>query len=329
MLKALSSLYGISGFEEDVADFVVKSAKPYADRVFKDSFGNVYVYKKGINPKKTVMLCAHTDEVGLIVSSVTEDGYVKFRTVGGIDSGVLPAKGVYIGEKRIKGVIGYPAAHLSAAESRKKKVPCEELYIDIGAADREEALSYVRRGDPSYFEDTFEETESMVFGKAFDDRAGCFVLLTLLKEQYENDLYFVFTAQEETGLRGAQIASRRIEADEYIVVENTTCLDMPGVPREKHSTALGGGPALTVTDGASFANVILRENLAARAPHFQYKNAAAGGNDAGAISKNGKCVAAVSVPCRYLHTPVGVISKTDLNETVAMLSAYLKGESLC
>lgn len=329
MLRTLSESLGISGFEEPVAAYIVEKAKPYATEMFQDSMGNLYVFKKGTNPKKTVMVCAHTDEVGLLVSSVDGEGYLKFRTVGGIDPGVLLGKRVLIGENRLPGVIGSRAVHLLSKEEKKEKISLKQLYIDIGAESREEALAHVQPGAPVFFEGVWAETDSCLFGKAFDDRAGCYILCRLLEEYYENDLYFVFTIQEETGLRGAQIASRRVCADEYLVVENTTCLDMPGVPKEKRSTALGGGPALTIVDGASFANVDLRCALQNCGVQVQMKNAAAGGNDAGAVSANGKKVAAVSVPCRYLHTPVGVIHKQDLENTIKLLTAYLKGEGVC
>ena len=329
MLKTLSCLRAVSGFEEPAAAAVIKFAKPFADHIFTDSMGNVYVLKKGSAPKKTIALFAHTDEVGLIISSVTPDGCLKFRTIGGIDSRVLPGKAVWVGEQALSGVIGSRAVHLLTPEERKKTLSAEDLYIDIGAEDMQEALSLAKPGTPVYFEPVWHETESCLFGKAFDDRAGCYVLCSLLKNTYRDDLYFVFTAQEETGLRGAQVASRRIDADEYIIVENTTCLDMPEVPPEKRSTRLGAGPSLTVADGASIPDADICRKLKNLNIPTQLKNAAAGGNDAGAVSRNGKKTAAVSVPCRYLHTPIGVIAKQDLEQTVELIDAYLKGADLC
>ena len=146
------------------------------------------------------------------------------------------------------------------------------------------------------------------------------------KEEFDDDIYFVFTTQEEVGTRGATVASRFVDADIYLVIENTTCLDMPKVPEEKKSTNLGNGPALTIVDSGTVADIELRAALANTGVKFQYKNVAAGGNDGFAISKNGKKVAAISVPCRYLHTPIGVISKSDYEDTVKLIRTFLKGE---
>ncbi|MBQ7039284.1 MAG: M42 family peptidase [Clostridia bacterium] len=327
MLKTLACANGISGFEESVAEIVINNIKPFCTTLEKDSIGNIYAFKKGKNPKKTVALFAHTDEVGLMVSSITEEGFLKFRTVGGIDNGVLPGKTVIIGKNRIKGVIGSRAVHLIDESERKEKIPFDKMYIDIGAESKAEAESQVKKGDPVYFEADFVETESCIFGKAFDDRIGCAILSELIKEDFDDDIYFVFTTQEEVGTRGATVASRYVDADFYLVIENTTCLDMPKVPQEKRSTNLGSGPALTIVDSGTVADLGIRGALSDAGVKIQYKNVAAGGNDGFAISKNGKKVAAVSVPCRYLHTPIGVISKSDLKDTICLIRAFLKGEN--
>lgn len=325
MLKELSLANGISGFEEAVADIVVNEIKPYCDSIKKDSIGNIYAFKKGKNPEKTVAIFAHTDEVGLIVSSITDDGLLKFRTVGSVDNGVLPGKIVTVANK-VSGVIGSRAVHLIDEKDRKEKIPYDKMYIDIGAKSKKEAEAYVKKGDPVYFESVYSETASCVFGKAFDDRLGCEILLRLAKEELDDDIYFVFTSQEEVGTRGATIASRVVDADIYLVIENTTCLDMPKIPEEKKSTNLGNGPALTIVDSGTVADLGLRAALSETGIKYQLKNVAAGGNDGFAISKNGKKVAAISVPCRYLHTPIGVFSKSDYEDTVKLISTFLKGE---
>lgn len=328
MLKKLSCSFGMSGFEEDVSGIIIEKIRPFADLIQKDNIGNIYAYKKGKNPKRTIALFAHTDEVGMLVHNITEEGFLKILPIG-IDAGVLTGKRVLIGENRVKGVIGSRAVHLVSKEERKKKIPIESLYIDIGAESKQEAEKYVKKGDPVYFDSVYKETKNHIFGKAFDDRAGCEILTRLIEEQYSDNVYFVFTAQEETGTRGAMIASRRIDADLFVVVENTTCLDIPEVPKEKMSTRLGAGPALTVVDSGAFSDVNIRQELICTGIKYQFKNVAAGGNDARAISQNGKQVSAISVPCRYLHTPIGVICKEDFNNTYLMLLKFLKGENLC
>lgn len=326
MLKNLSCANGVSGFEEDIEALVINDIKPFCTGLERDSIGNIYAFKKGRNPKRTIALFAHTDEVGLIVSSITDEGFLKFRTVGGIDNGVLPGKTVLVGENKINGVIGSRAVHLIEAKDRKEKIPFDKMYIDIGADSREEAERYVKKGDPVYFTAEYLETDCCIFGKAFDDRLGCAILTELIREEFDDDIYFVFTTQEEVGTRGATVASRYVDADVYLVIENTTCLDMPGVPSEKRSTKLGMGPAITIVDSGTVADTGLRSELCATGVKVQLKNVAAGGNDGFAISRNGKKVAAISVPCRYLHTPIGVISKKDYRDTVQLVKEFLKGE---
>ncbi len=329
MLKQLSLLNGTSGFEETVSEVLTEKMKACCDKVFRDNIGNLYAFKKGTDLGQTVALFAHTDEVALIISSITPEGLLKFRTVGGIDESVLVGKRVTVGPSGIPGVIGARAVHLMSDAQKKEKLPLEKLYIDIGAVSAEQAETVVKKGDVAYFEGFWHETKTHIFGKAFDDRAGCAILAELAKNTYAHDIWFVFTTQEEVGTRGATVASRRIDADVYIVVENTTCLDMPDVEKEKRSTNCGDGPAITIADGASFANLEVRSRLAQTDIPHQFKNVTAGGNDARAIASNGKKVAAVSCPCRYLHAQVGVIAKEDFKNTVNLLDAYLKGESLC
>lgn len=328
MLKTLTLLNGASGLEDKISEVIIKEAKPYCDKILKDNMGNVYAFKKGTKSQKTVALFAHTDEVALFISDITPEGLLRFRDVG-IDSSVLVGKRVTVGEKQVPGVIGARAVHLMDAKQKKEKLPINRLYIDIGALSKQEAETVVEKGDAAYFEGIWHETERMLFGKAFDDRAGCAILLELMKNEYKHDLWFVFTTREEVGCRGAMVASRRVDADVYLVVENTTCLDMPDVERQSRSTTLGDGAAISIADRASIADVGLRNALSATGVKHQFKNIAAGGNDARTIGANGKKVASVSCPCRYLHAQVGVISKEDYQNTLMLLDAYLKGENLC
>ncbi len=328
MLKTLTLLNGASGLEDKVAEAIIQAAKPCCDELFKDSMGNVYAFKKGTSSQKTVAFFAHTDEVALFISDITPEGLLRFRDVG-IDSSVLVGKRVTVGQNGVPGVIGARAVHLMDAKQKKEKLPVSSLYIDIGALSKQETETVVQKGDAAYFEGIWHETENYLFGKAFDDRAGCAILLELMQKEYEQDLWFVFTTREEVGCRGATVASRRVDADVYIVVENTTCLDMPDVEKHKRSTNLGDGPAITVADRASFADIGVREKLRETGIKHQLKNVTAGGNDARVIGANGKKVAAISCPCRYLHAQVGVLSKEDYQNTVKLLDAYLKGESLC
>ena len=327
LLKWLSESAGASGDENKISDFIAGEVTRYCDKVFKDNMGNLYCFKQGTAENtKTIMLAAHTDEVGLIISSVTDDGFLKFRTVGGIDESVLLAKRVRIGENKMLGVTGVKAVHLSTTEEREKKISCADMYIDIGATNKQEALKLVKIGDYATFDTEFEKIGSLLKGKAFDDRLGCFILINLLKKAHKNSVWYCFTVQEELGLRGAAVVSRRIKADAAVAVECTTCLDLPGVDKDKTSTVVGLGPALTIVDGATYTNTLIRTKLKEAADKFQYKNLAAGGNDAGAIHLNNIKTAAVSIPARYIHSPVCVVDEADVEECIKMLDKFLDTE---
>ncbi len=326
-LKQLSEEFGTAGDETLISDMIADIAKEYCSKIFKDNMGNLYCFKEGVGEnKKTVMLSSHTDEVGFIISSVTDDGFLKFRTVGGIDENVMLAKRVRIGKNRVLGVTGVKAVHLSTPEEREKRISAADMYIDIGAKTKEDALSLINIGDYAVFDTKFEEMGDLLKGKAFDDRLGCCILCEIMKKRHKNDVWYCFTVQEEIGLRGAAVSSRRIKADAAVVVECTTCLDMPGADKNKCSTKVGDGPALTIVDRTTYANRDLRKALADCGGNFQYKNVALGGNDAGAIHLNDIKTAAVSIPARYIHSPVSVVSESDVRECIKMLDNFLNKE---
>ncbi len=324
ILKNLCNLDSASGREEEVRNYIIEMVKPYADRIQTDSMGNLYVSRKGTNPKKKIMLCAHMDEVAMMVSSITDDGFVKFKIVGGIDESVLVAKRVRIGDKKILGVTGIKAVHLLPKEKRKEKVKYEDMYIDIGASSKEEAEKLVKTGDAIYFETKAEKLGDLYKGKALDDRGGCFVLMSLVKETFENDAVYVFSVQEEVGLRGAGVAARFVKPDECIIVDCTTCIDMLDVDESKISTHMGEGVAVTIVDSATFVNKEFRKNLTECAQKYQYKNVPFGGNDAGAVHINNIKTAALSLPGRYIHSQASVVSPDDIESCITTLKNYLK-----
>ena len=201
----LCALSGVSSWEDEVRDFLKEEAAPCADDIRTDALGNLIVFKRGARPAgNKLMLCAHMDEVGLMVRKVTDEGYLKFDTVGGIDRRVLLGKRVLVGPKKVPGVVGLKAYHLVSREEEKSVPKLDEFYIDIGAADRAEAEAQVDLGDTAVFDGRPELWgDGLMKAKAIDDRVGCAVLLTLLKEDLPMDVTFVFTAQEEVGTRGA------------------------------------------------------------------------------------------------------------------------------
>ncbi|MCR5599206.1 MAG: M42 family peptidase [Ruminococcus sp.] len=321
LLKELCMTDGISGDEKAVRDLIISKIKLVCDYHI-DNLGNLICFKKGKKtPKKKLMICAHMDEVGLIVTSVRSDGTLTFGCVGGIDPAVIIGRQVRIGEKRISGVVGSTAVHNLSKEQREKAPAADSLYIDIGAADKAEAESCISLGDPVYFDSEFTELGShRVKAKAIDDRAGCAMMIKLLHESLEYDTYFVFNVQEEIGLRGSAVSAFSVAPSFAIVLEATTAADIDGVSGEKRVCELDGGPVVSFMDNRTIYDKELY-HLAFDIATCQTKTMIAGGNDAGAIhiSGNGVRTIAISVPCRYLHSPSCVIDMTDLQSSYKLV----------
>ncbi len=336
LLEELSNAFGPSGCESEVRKVLIPVLRDRVDDLMIDALGNLIAFKRGTapEPRLKVMLDAHTDEVGLMITRLDKNGLLGFRAVGGIDERLLLAKGVLIGEKRLPGVIIAPPVHLSKPEERKKVIPIEQMAIDVGASSRDEAQGLVQVGDYATFDTRFEvltrDGLRTVKGKAFDDRIGCAVAAAVVEGEYEADLYLSFSAQEEVGLRGARVAAFRIEPDLAFALEGTICDDMPKDKDVSPTTELGKGPAITVMDRSFIADKRLVQLLVDQAQALdipvQFKQPGMGGTDAGAIhlSRTGVPSVALSVPCRYIHSPVSVASLEDFDHTVALLRATLQ-----
>lgn len=327
LVKELCNLGGPSGFEDDVRNFIKERA--YADEITVDSIGNLICHKKG-NGKK-VMVSAHMDEVGLIITGITEEGFLKFSTLGGIETAVLCSKKVLIGKDKVCGIVSAKAIHLQKRDEVTTPLKIKDLCIDIGAKDKESAKKLVSLGDYAVFDGEYTPFgENLVKSKALDDRVGCAILLELMKEKYESDMYFVFTVQEEVGLRGAQIAANTIKPDVALVVEGTTCSDVYGSKLHNQVTNLGKGAVMTAMDRAAisdeeyfdFIMQIAKEN---EIP-IQIKRTAMGGTDAGAIQRSscGVKTAVLAVPCRYLHSPVSVMHTIDIKSVLDLSKKVLE-----
>lgn len=332
MLEKLCNLNGVSGCEDAVRDFIKSEISPFCDEIKTDKIGNLYAFKKGRENGKTLLLCAHMDEVGFIVTSITDDGYLKFSSVGGIDDRILLGQRVKTVENGIKGVIGIKAIHLTTKAERGNVVKESDMYIDIGAKNKEEAEKLVKKGDYIAFDSQYEEFgETKIKAKALDDRIGCDVMIDLIKTaEFYHDTWLCFTVQEEVGLRGAAVAGDVIKPDFAIIVEGTTCNDVYGVDPHEQVTCQGGGPALSVLERSSrsdkdfikFITETAKENGIA----CQFKRTCAGGNDAGniQIAGGGVKTAAIAVPCRYLHSPVSVIDKRDFEGLKNLLNIVVR-----
>ena len=328
MLKKLTEAFGVSGCEGQVRDIIKAEIEEYCTSAEIDSMGNLKVFKASDKENaKKVLFSAHMDEVGLIVTDITDDGYLKFASVGGIDPRVLISQRVIVNGH--KGIISLKAVHLTDKEERKKPLSENKLYIDIGASTRKEAEKIALRGDYCMFDSEYVEFGDMIKAKALDDRLGCAVMIEILKQTWDVDLYCNFTVQEEVGLRGARVASKGINPDFAIVIEGTTCNDMAGVPENLRVTKSGMGAAISVMDSASKADRELSECLKAVAKNngilYQLKASTAGGNDAGAIciTDGGIKTVSLSVPCRYIHSPVSVMNKKDFESCKQIISAFL------
>ena len=331
-LKALCALNGVSSWEDEVRDYLKAQAAPHADTLRIDPMGNLIVTKKGRRSDgPTLLLAAHMDEVGLMVTSITDEGYLKFDTVGGIDHRVLLGKRVFVGPDRIPGVVGLKAYHL-VSRSEEKTVPkLEEFYLDIGAASREEAEAKVSLGDYAAFDSRVEDFGAgMIKAKALDDRIGCALLLTLLREELPLDCTFAFTVQEEVGTRGAFGAAFSVRPQIALVVETTTAADLPGVDPHKQVCAPGRGPVIPFMDGGSVSDRGLFDLLRslAQTNHipWQTKHYIAGGNDASAIqrSRDGVRTATLSAAVRYLHAPTSVACVEDLEHMLKLTRLFLQ-----
>ena len=284
--------------------------------------------------KGPVLLCAHMDEVGLIVTHVTEEGFLKFDFVGGVDRRVAIGKPVVLGPDRVPGVVGIKAIHLVSRDEEKKVPKTDAFYLDIGARDREEALSRVEPGTYGSFVCTPEEFgEGLFKAKAIDDRVGCAVLLKLLEEDLPMDVVFVFTAQEEVGTRGAFGAAFSVAPETALVLETTTAADLPGVEGHRRVCAPGRGPVISYMDGGTIYDRGLFEDLRRLAEDngipWQTKEYIAGGNDARTIqrSRAGVRVAALSAAVRYLHAPASVGSLADFEDMLALTRLFVADQA--
>ncbi len=330
-VKTLCYLSGVSGSEEEVREYLLERALPYGDEIRTDAMGNLLVFKRGTQPGgKTLMLCAHMDEVGLIVTYIEPSGFLRFDCVGGIDRRVLLGKKIYIGRDRVAGVIGTKAYHLSSAEERKKVPAVGELYIDIGAVSGEMAARLVEPGDTAVFDDAVAELGSdYLKAKAIDDRAGCAVLLKILEQDLPCDCWFAFTCQEEVGTRGAAVAANQLQPDLALVIEGTTAADLPGVSGGNRICALGDGVVIPFMDrGTAYDRELwglLRRLAEENGIPWQTKRKIAGGTDASAIQRSGAGVrvAALACPVRNIHTPASIAHKGDLLNLLKLTELFV------
>lgn len=330
-LKTLCALSGVASFEDPVRDYLIEQITPYVDQMRVDSMGNLIAFKKGAKSTgNKLMICAHMDEVGLIIRQITDDGYLKFAAIGGIDRRVLIGKRVFVGWNRVPGIIGLKAVHLTTAEERGKVPKLQDYYLDIGAGSKEEAEKLVCLGDFAVFDnECLEFGNGMFKAKAIDDRVGCAVMLTLIKRELPMDCTFVFTVQEEVGTRGAFGAAFSVTPEIALVLETTTAADLPGISGQKRVCEVGKGPVISLVDSGTIYDKPLFHLLCDTADSvgipWQVKHYIAGGNDSRAIqrTKSGVRVAGLSAAVRYLHAPTSVGSVKDFEQMAELSIAFI------
>jgi len=331
LLKKLTEASGVSGNEKEVRDIIIAEIKDHVDDLKIDKLGNIIAYKNGKPSSKKLMITAHMDEVGLMVTDIDDKGFIKFTTVGGIDKRVLVSKTVHIGDNKIPGVIGSKPIHLQKKNERNKAIDIDNLYIDIGTDTKEETSKFVKIGDYVTFDSKYIEFgDDLIKAKALDNRVGCSLLIELIKEVKDVSFYGVFTVMEEIGLRGAGPAAYYVDPDISIILEGTLCYDVPKIDSHLIPTYINKGPAISLMDRTTIFNRSLREKIVGIAIKnnipYQYRKSSMGGNDSGNIhtKKEGSITATISVPCRNIHSPTSVMSKKDYDNTYRLLRAIIK-----
>lgn len=334
LLEKLCLLNGTSGDESKVRGFIISEISGYCEYTV-DPLGNIIAYKKGRTAAKNkVMVSAHMDEVGMIVTSVKSDGTLTVSPVGGVDPRVVIGRPVRVGDNDIVGVIGAKAVHNLSEEEKKTAPKFTALYADIGAEDKSAAEKLVNLGDRVHFDSEFTRFgDGYVKSKAIDDRFGCCVMIEMIQSELAFDCVFTFVVQEEVGLRGARTAAYTVDPDFALVLEATTAADIPLASGEKRCCGLGKGAVVSYMDRSTIYDRELYE-LSRKAAEengigWQTKTMVAGGNDSGAIhlSRGGIRTMAISAPCRYLHSPSCVIKLSDLEDCQRLAEIML--EKMC
>ena len=330
LVKELAAINGASGDEKRVRDKII-SLLPSDSKYTVDNLGNLIVEKKGkAVPAKKLMVAAHMDEVGFMVNHIDDDGSLSFVPVGGVLPYVVFGRQLAVNGNVYGAVAGKPL-HLLKDEEKTTQPKLSDLRIDIGAENKEEAEKLVSLGDYAYF--TSEQSDfgdGFMSGKALDDRVGCAVMLQMINSELPYDVTFVFTVQEEVGTRGATAAAYTVNPDIAIVLETTTACDISGVKDEKRVCVLGNGAVISYMDrGTVYDRELYKlgfDTAKKIGVKCQTKTVVAGGNDSGAIHKavGGVRTIAISVPCRYLHSPNCVIKESDLYDTAKLASTMIE-----
>ncbi|MGP8069601.1 MAG: M42 family metallopeptidase [Candidatus Bathyarchaeia archaeon] len=339
LLATLSNLPGPSGHEEEVRKFVLTESTKHTKRISADSMGNVFAEIQGTKGSPRVLVSAHMDEVGFIVTYVEDSGFLRFATLGRIDTRVLPGQRVVFQvSEGLHGIIGSKPPHALTPDEVKKSLELRDLYIDIGASSRADVTKLgIGVGSVATFDMHFTRTgsKSLVMGKAFDDRAGCTAALMAMEFLSQNPpsatTVFAFTVQEEVGMRGAKVAAEHVHPQAAVVLETTAALDCPDVEPRDRLLSLGLGPALRVMDASMITQKVMLGYVSEVAEKnripYQFHVSLGASTEAGPVHLSGEGVptCVLSTPCRYLHSPALVLNIEDLNKLPKLVEAVIRG----
>ena len=335
-LEKLSNACGAAGREEEVRKLMKTFLKPHVDEVKEDKLGNVIGIKKGRKTALKIMLAAHMDEIGLLIKTISREGFLQFMKIGGIDDRILLAQKVIVYTEKgpLHGIMGSKPPHIQKEEERKKVLGYDELFIDVGAESQEQAKKMgVKIGDTVGFDVKFAKiSKNIVIGKAFDDRIGCAVMIEAMKrlEKTECTIYAVGTVQEEVGLRGATTAAFGIYPDVGIALDVTVAGDVPGVRETEAPVKFKKGPAIEIADAGLIAHPKVLRLLVDTAEEnkipYQLESGLAGSTDAARISlaREGVPSGVISVPTRYIHSPTSMLSLEDVENSVKLTVAAIQ-----
>src|SRR5690625_3374108 len=339
MLKELTDAKAIAGHEKEARDVMEKYIKRYADDLFTDNLGSLIAQKTGDENGPKIMVAGHLDEVGFMVTRIDDKGFIYFQTVGGWWSQVRHDQRVTIVTKEgdVSCVIGSTPPHILSPEARKKPVKIKDMFIDIGASNKEEAESFgVRPGDSivPYFEFTQMKNEKMLLAKAWDNRIGCAIAIEVLKQlegqDHPNIVYGVGTIQEEVGLRGARTSAHLIEPDIGFGVDVGIAGDTPGITDQEADSKLGDGPQIILYDASMVSHKGVRELVVETADEhnipYQYATMAGGGTDSGSIhlTANGVPSLSITVATRYIHSHAAILHRDDFENAVKLIVETIK-----
>jgi endoglucanase len=336
LLEKLSNAFGPSGSEEDIAEILRKELEEYADETRVDKLGNILFYHNGKDGYPKIMLSAHMDEVGFIITFIEENGFLRFDTLGGITNNIMLGQQILLRSEKgyLKGIIGTKPPHIMTPEEQNKIIPKEDLFIDIGADSINQAQEKgADVGVLGVFDIGFTNLGNGYFrGKSLDDRAGCTVLAEVFKllKNSPYNIVAVGSVQEELGVRGARTAAWQVDPDYGLALEGTFVADVPNTRPDRVSSKIKGGPVITILDRYAFTHpVILRTLIKVgkeKSIPYQFKKVPMGGTDAGAIhlTKAGVPSGTVAVPCRYIHGPASIIHTDDLKNTILLVTEFVK-----